>query len=390
MEPESSSRALTQVVIAGGGFAALEAMIALRALASERVAVTLISPEPTFLYRPAATVEVFGEGPSAEYDLRAISSDLGASYHRVRLESVASESKYVRLSSGVKLSYDVLMLAVGARARSTVSGALTFRDQRDVPLLRRMLDDVCAGDVERLVFAVPTGFSWPVPMFELALLSRSYAAEHGRDVEITLVSPEPRPLAVFGPEASALVEDLLDDRSVSFVASAAADGVQRDGSLELRSGDRIRADRVIAAPQLRGQWITGVPASWWGFVPTDADGRVEDLPSVYAAGDMTTFPIKQAGLATQQADRIAHRIATDLGICDLPPIGRHVLQGRLLGGDRPLFLRAELDEHGQGIAAALERGEGDPAPGGAKVFARYLTPFLNAHDPITPAVLVAA
>ena len=389
LAPTDSSRA--HVVIAGGGFAALEALIALRELAGDRVAITLISPEPVFCYRPAATAEVFAEGPGRLYDLRAIATDLGATYHQVRLETVGTTSKYVRLSSGARLPYDVLVLAVGTRARSTISGALTFRDQRDAPLFRRLLAEIGAGEVGRLAFAQPAGPSWPVPLLELALLSRTFAAEHGQHVRITVVSPEPSPLAVFGSEASALVSELLEARGVRFVGSSAGEAMARDGSLELHSGERIEADRVVAVPQLRGQWITGVPTSWWGFVPTDASGRVEDLDGVYAAGDMTTFPIKQAGLATQQSDRIAHHVAAALG-ADVPAADpRHVLRARLLGGERPLFLRAEIDGYGRPIAASLAAGRAQEPPGDAKVFARYLTPYLEAHEPpLTPLLAPAA
>ena len=378
------------VVIVGGGFAALEALIALRELARDRVAITLTSPEPVFCYRPAATAEVFAEGPGRLYDLRAIASDFGATYHRVRLESVGTTSQYVRLSSGARLPYDSLVLAVGARARSAISGALTFRDQRDTPLFRRLLADIRAGEVDRLVFAQPAGFSWPVPLLELALLSRTFAAEHGQHVRITVVSPEPSPLAVFGSDASALVSRLLEVRGVRFVGSSAGEAVRRDGSLELHSGERIEADRVVAVPQLRGQWITGVPTSWWGFVPTDADGRVDDLDSVYAAGDMTTFPIKQAGLATQQADRIARHLAAAVG-ADVPAAdSRHVLRARLLGGERPLYLRAEIDEDGRPITASLAPGRAKAPPGDAKVFARYLTPYLETHEPPLKPLLAPA
>ena len=279
MHPLPSSRVPAQVVIAGGGFGALETVLALRALVGDRVAVTVVTPEPMFVYRPSATAEVFGNGPPQLYDLRAIVDDLGATYHRARLESVGSETKYVRISSGARLSYDFLVLAVGARARSTVSGALTFRDQRDVPLFRLMLEDLRAGRVRRAVFALPAGFTWPVPLYELALLSSTYAAGQGVDVEITVVSPEQRPLEAFGPQAAPLVESVFEQRGVRFIGATASRSVERGGSLVLRSGDVIEADRVVAVPQLRGQWISGVPASWWGFVPTDVAGRSTVYPT---------------------------------------------------------------------------------------------------------------
>jgi len=370
-------------VIAGGGLAALEAALALRALAADSVRVTLISPDPVFAWPPAATAEAFVEGPPLTYDLEAIAADLGASYRRGRLEAVASQERYVRLASFARLGYDMLVLAIGARASAAVPGALTFRDQRDVPLFRSLLQELDAGAVGRLVFAVPSGISWPLPLYELALLSATHVQERDLGAEITVVSREQTPLAIFGAEASRLIAGLLAERGVRFVGSSAPSSVGDGGSLQLQFGGALKADRVVAAPQLRADRITGVPASPRGFVPTDALGRVEDLADVYAAGDMTTSPVKQGGLATQQADRIAHTIATTIGI----PVGEfraaRVLRARLLGGERPIFLRTELDDDGQPTTATFEHTDTDQAASSSKVFGRYLTPYLDTREPLT-------
>jgi sulfide:quinone oxidoreductase len=377
----SHSRGSAHVVIAGGGFAAIETLLALRAMAGNHVRMSLVSPEPAFVYRPAATVEAFDESPPRFYDLRAIASDLGATVHRARLESVGSDRRYVRLSSGSRLVYDALVLAVGARAVATISGALIFRDQRDLPLFGRLLSDLDSGLVRRLVFALPTGCSWPLPLYELALLSAAHAAKRGIKTKVTIVSPERVPLGMFGTEPSRLVYELLSDRGVSFIGNAVGKAVLRDGSLGCRSGEAIKADRVVAGPQLRGQSIAGVPSRRWGFVPTDAVGRIEDLPNVFAAGDMTTFPVKQAGIATQQADAIAHTIAAEIEASLPPPRVRRVLQARLLGGEYPLLLRAELDQNGRATMATLVRVAPEDLAVRQKVFARYLTPYLEMHEP---------
>ena len=47
----------TRVLIAGGGVAALEAALALRALAEDRVRVELLAPETQFWYRPLAVAD---------------------------------------------------------------------------------------------------------------------------------------------------------------------------------------------------------------------------------------------------------------------------------------------------------------------------------------------
>lgn len=362
-------------MIAGGGFAALEAALALRALAGERIELTLLSPDPVLHYRPAATTEAFSQAPARRYDLRTIAGDLGAVYHGARLEAVASQERSVRISSGACLQYDALILATGARAIVGIPGALTFRDQRDVPPLRQMLVELEAGVVRRVAFVIPTGCSWPLPLYELGLLSATRADEKGLDAEIMLVTPEPEPLALFGRQASRLVRGLLAERGVRFIGATAGFRALRDGLLLTFAGS-IAADRSVAAPQLRGQRIAGVPASWWGFLPTDVCGRVQGLADVYAAGDTTVFPIRQGGLAAQQADRIAHTIASGLGAPVRELRADHVLRARLLGGERTLVLRTELDAFGEPTSAALEHVDKNLPAGSPKVFGRYLTPYL--------------
>ena len=110
---------------------------------------------------------------------------------------------------------------------------------------------------------------------------------------------------------------------------------------------------------------------------------------VYAAGDATAFPIKQGGLATQQADAVAEAIAVDLGFRrDARPF-RPVLRGLLLTGGAPLYLRAELGPAGEVRAArhapAAIAGEASSRalwwpPG--KIAGRYLAPYLATARPV--------
>ena len=360
----------------------MEAALALRALAGDRVQLTLVSPDPVLHYRPAATLTAFDDRIPLRYDLRAIADDVGAMYHKTLLESVAPQRRHVRTASGARLEYDALILATGARAIAGIPGAMTFRDQRDLRLIERVLAEVDSGAVRRVVFAVPTGVSWPLPIYELALLTAARATERCLDVEISLVTPEREPLAVFGPDGSTLVHGLLDDRGVRFIGDAAAAGVRRDGALMLDVDGPIRADRVVAVPRLRGRRITGVPATRWGFVPTHTYGRVDGIEDVYAAGDITTFPIKQGGLAAQQADLIAQTIAAGSGASTKGLRARHVLRARLIGGRTPLILRTEVDAWGRPGAAALEQSDQREANSSSKVLARYLTPYLETREPL--------
>ncbi|MGZ4186230.1 MAG: FAD-dependent oxidoreductase [Solirubrobacteraceae bacterium] len=381
----SAARRPTQVLIVGGGFAAVEAALALKALAEDRVQLTLLAPEPLFRYRPAATRESFDVAPTRAYDLATIASDVGASYHQGRLEAVASRKQWARTAAGARLQYDRLILATGARPVAGVPGAITFRDQRDVSKLRRLVGEIEAGAVRRVAFALPAGTVWPLPLYELALLSAKRARERGATLECTIISPEGAPLEMFGPAASRVVGDLLEDGGVRFLRSSVAAEVGRDGSLVLSNGASIDADRVVALPELRGRRITGVPGNPSGFVPVDTLGQVEGLQNVYAAGDLTTFPIKQGGLAAQQADVVAQTLAEQLGGPVKQVRAPCVLRARLVGGDRPLFLRTEFDWSGHPTNATLEGAGEEREASTAKVLGRYLVPYLETHEPLSEA-----
>ena len=386
MAASSSSPGPAHVVVAGGGFAALEVLLGLRALAGGVARISLVAPDPVFVYRPLATLEAFSDTAPRAFDLEAIAAELGVRYHRTRVESVGGARRRVRLASGSRFTYDALVLATGARATVGVPGALTFRDQRDLPRFRDLLKELDERKLDSLVFAVPSGTSWPLPLYELALLSAARAGARRAGVEITLVSPERRPLAAFGAAASELVAAELADRGVRFLGSSAPQNVCGGGALTVQSGPPIRADRVVAVPQLRAARIAGIRGNRSGFVPTDAAGRVEGMVDVYAAGDTTAFPIKHGGLASQQADRIAHTIAASLGSTPHELKPKAVLEVKLIGGERPLHLQIELDQFGQPITATLAHTHSDLQPSWNKVFGRYLTPYLETREPSAPSL----
>src|SRR5947209_15169086 len=76
----STSRIRHHVVIAGGGVAALETLLALRALAGHRARITVLSHEPEFLYRPVTVAEPFERGEARAYQLAEIADEQGADF----------------------------------------------------------------------------------------------------------------------------------------------------------------------------------------------------------------------------------------------------------------------------------------------------------------------
>jgi sulfide:quinone oxidoreductase len=114
------------------------------------------------------------------------------------------------------------------------------------------------------------------------------------------------------------------------------------GNLTVVPAGSVPADLVIALPRLRGNPVPGIPQNRDGFIPVDRDCRVQGIQSVYAAGDATSFPIKQGGIATQQAAAVAREIAAAAGAPVQREQFRPVLRGLLLTGEGARFMRSEV------------------------------------------------
>jgi len=364
------SDAPLHVVVAGGGVAGLELALALRALAEERVSVELVAPETDFVYRPLAVVEPFRAGEVVSFPLAALVRATGAKLRSGQVASVDASKKTVTTLDGDELAYDVLAIALGARPREAVPGALTFRGPQDGPALAALLEEVVDGRVRRLAFAVPAGATWPLPLYELALLTETYLADRGTmEAELTLVTPEEAPLAIFGRAASEALEELLAARGIDLRVRTTPVRFE-DGALQIAPSGTVDADAVVALPRAEGPFLSGLPSDAAGFVSTDEHGRVLGLDDVYAAGDVTRFPVKQGGIATQQADAVAEAIAARAGAPVEPEPFRPVLRGLLLTGLFPRFLRAEP---GTDVSAIDTEALWWPP---AKIVGRYLAPFL--------------
>jgi sulfide:quinone oxidoreductase len=361
-----------KVLIAGAGVAGLEAALALRSLAGELLAVELVAPETDFVYRPLAVAEPFRAGEARRFPLRHLTDAAGAELNRASVRSVDDERRMVVTSDGKALRYDTLLLTLGARPVAALPGALTFRGPGDEEAFSALLHEARSGQVERLAFALPTGASWPLPLYELALLTAVHLADAGASVELFLVTPEERPLQLFGTTASGAVGELLELHRITVRTDTTAVAFE-GGALRMLPDEEIAVDRVVALPRLEGPRLEGVPHDTNGFVPTDVNGQVRGALDVYAAGDITDFPLKQGGIATQQADAAAESIAAAAGAEIDPRPFSPVLRGLLLTGLTPRYLRTEPGSvHSSADTEALWWPP-------AKIVGRHLAPFLASQ-----------
>ncbi len=380
MRSKQSSTEIPQVVIAGGGVAGLEGLLALRALAGNRVQLELISPDRTFAYRPLAVAAAFGGGTGPRIDVADLARSVQADWVADTVTAVDTAENAVTLAGGEQRGYDVLLVASGARSRPAVPGAITFGLPGATKRFQQMLEEAGTGQVSQIVFAVPCDSGWPLALYELAMMTARHLRARGADPRITLLTPEQAPLAVFGGRASGAVLEDLENLGIHFVAGLEP---QELAWGELRAGPgavRIQADAVVTLPLLSGPDLTGLPHDEHGFIPVDLHGRVRGLPGVYAAGDAIAFPVKHGGLAAQQAGAAAEAIAAALGAPVNPAPFRPVLRGMLLTGENPRYLEAAV--RGDRPGSASDQPLWWPP---AKIAGHYLAPYLSGQISTQPA-----
>ncbi len=370
--PESSSPQgdRPRVVIAGGGVAALEAVLALRAVAEDRIDIEVWTTAEDFVYRPLSVAVPFLGGEVRRFPLDRLVALAGGVLRSGRVISVDPERHVVVTDAG-DVPYDALLLSLGANSKAALDGALTFRGPEDDEALAGLLETLVAGSRRGLAFVLPPGPTRALPLYELALETRNHLSDRVvSELCVTIVTPESSPLAQFGPLAGDEVTELLAERKIQLITSAEVTDYSA-GELHLSGQRSISADHVVAMAKLEGPRVAGIPCDAGGFVPVDDHCRVIGVDDVYAAGDMTSFPIKHGGIATQQADAAAESIAATIGIPIEPTPFRPVLRGQLLTGMYPRYLRSEAN--GERDTFSTEAPWWPPA----KIVGRYLTPFLS-------------
>ncbi len=363
-----------RLVIAGGGVAALEAALAVRDLAGDRVDVELWAPRREFVYRPFAVGEPYGAASMLRYDLGALAEACGATFQLGGIVAVDGEARQVTARDGERVPYDFLLLTPGARMLWSVPGAVTFWGVADEGGVGAVVRKLRAGWLRDVVFTMPGGNSWALPLYELALLAAAVLAKSGvEDARLTVVTPEEAPLQLFGRAVGEQMTSLLGERGIEVVAGAHPVGFA-DGRLEIAPGEPIETEAVVSLPRLEGHRIDGVPHGEDGFVAVGEHCEVVGMERVFAAGDVTSFPVKQGGIATQQADAAAAAIAAAAG-CEVEPAPFDpVLRGVLWTGAEPRYLYGR-PTGGHGEASRLD----ETPPWGAedgKIVSRYLSPFL--------------
>ncbi len=378
-------QAQARVLIAGGGVAALEAALALRTLAGDRLDVELCSPRGEFVYRPFAVGEPYGAASILRYDLVSLAERIGIAFRLGGIFSVDSEARVATVRDGEQIAYDYLVVASGARMLWAVPGAVTFWGVADEGAFGTVVRKLRAGALRDVVFTMPGGNTWALPLYELALLASSVLTKSGiEDARLTVATPEEAPLGLFGRAVAEQMAELLDQHGIRLLTGVHPVSYE-DGQLKLAPGEPVETEAVVSLPRLEGRRIDGLIADEDGFLSVDEHCAVAGADGVFAAGDVTGFPVKQGGIATQEADVAAEAIAAAAGAEVEPAAFDPVLRAVLWTGGEPRYLYGR-PTGGHGEVSTLQPNPPWHERDG-KIIGRHLTPFLDGLPDIRDRAL---
>jgi sulfide:quinone oxidoreductase len=291
-----------------------------------------------------SVAEPFGSEPPPEIDLDRFCRQHAAVRRADTAAEVWSGQQRLLTGSGEEIYYDALLLATGARQRDALPGARAFRGAADVAWFAALIQGLERGSVRDLTFAAPAEVRWTLPLYELALMTAQWLGRKGESrARLSFVTAEPRPLAVLGEAVGERVEELLGEHDIELVQGPAPVRFEHERLIRA-DGSAHETHHVVSLPALWVPDLPGVPQGRRGFIGCDPEMRVDGLQAVWAAGDATWFPIKQGGIAAQQAEVAASSIAAAAGLRVRPEPFRPVVRGALLTGGEPLFLRGEVGE----------------------------------------------
>jgi sulfide:quinone oxidoreductase len=367
-----------RAVICGGGIAAVEGLLRLRKLAGHSIDITIVAPNEELILRPLSVLQPIAGGPPSHYPLKRIAADNDAAWLKDGLGWVDPDGQIVHTEDGQQVPFDALLIAVGARQHSPFDHVQTFRDAEADQAFQGVVQDIEEGYSKSIAFLAPEGASYPLPLYELALMTAERAYSMGMDLEVTVVTPEDRPLSAFGSKAGEAGAALLIRARITVYSGARAK-VPAAGRLVIDPlGVELHPQRMLAIPSLTGPAIRGLHAGAKGFLPIGEFCRVPvDGDRVYAAGDAAEFPIKHGGLGAQMADSAASAIAALAVDAIEPEPFRPVIRGKLLGGKDPLFISARLVGGGSFESEIYEK---PPWREGEKVVSNELGSYLADLD----------
>jgi sulfide:quinone oxidoreductase len=313
------------ILVLGGGFAALETAFLLRMRLHDDVDIRLVCDSDRFVFRPNSIYVPFGADPESLYvPLAKPLGRRGIDLVVGRVAGVDPDARLVSLEDGQRFGYDRLIIATGAGMRpGEVPGltehAATIWTPDSMLGVRRRFEDVRAAAHrardQRVLFLVPPNNKCAGPLYEIVLMFETWLRRQGvrNHVDIAWSTYEDTYIQAFGPRLHDVVTHEFRDRGIAGHTNEVVTEVRAD-EVVYADGATRGFDHLIAfPPYVSAVRYDGLPSDDRGFLLTEPDTRqVRGHDDIYAPGDSGDFPIKQAFLAFLQADTVAEHIAAEV------------------------------------------------------------------------------
>ena len=299
-----------RVVVLGAGFGGLELSTMLSDAVGERLDLTLIDKNDSFVFGYSKLDVMFGrKTPDA---VRLAYRNIVKPGVRFRQEAITSIDPVARrvTTDGGTYDADVLVVALGADYDQDATpglkeGGNEFYSFAGAERLRKVIPTFSKGHA--IVGVTSPPFKCPPAPSEAALMLNDHLTERGvRDAcEISLIMPLGVPIPP-SPGASQALLETFAEQGITFIpnrAVLALDPARRVAILDDES--ELPYDLFLGVPKHRVPSV--VEASGMtedGWIPVDPRNLKTRFPGVYAVGDVTSVGTPKAGMFSEGAARV--------------------------------------------------------------------------------------
>jgi sulfide:quinone oxidoreductase len=317
-----------KVLILGGGSGGLATAGRLKELLGDKVSVTVIDKQRSFVLGFSLLRVMTGEKTEQEVTVsKEKVSQKGIKFINTEVNGIDVKNSIVTTSQG-EFAYDYLVIALGAElAPEKVPGfesAFHMYTLEDAKKLRDALSSFRGGSIRLIVSSTP--FKCPPAPYEAAMLIDDYLRSKGlRDrSDIQIFTPEPLPMPIAGPEVGNTVVSMLNEKRIGFHNNTKVSLID-DSSKQIifENGTREKYDLLIAIPPHTSPKVIRESSSGLadasGWISVDPKKMQTTHDRVYAIGDVAAVKLssgmmlpKAATFAFGQAEIVASNISSSV------------------------------------------------------------------------------
>lgn len=315
-----------KVLILGGGSGGLATAGRLKELLGNKISVTVIDKQRSFVLGFSLLRIMTGEKSEQEVTVsKEKVSQKGIKFINTEVNRIDVNNGIVTTGQG-EFAYNYLVVALGAElAPEKVPGfesAFHMYTLEDAKKLRDALSSFRGGSIRLIISSTP--FKCPPAPYEAAMLIDDYLRSKGlRDKsDIQIFTPERQPMPIAGPEVGDTVISMLNEKRIGFHNNAKVSSI--DGSskqIVFENGTREKYDLLIAIPPHTSPKVvreSDLADAASGWIPVDPKNMQTRHDRVYAIGDVAAVKLPSSGMmlpkaatfAFGQAEIVASNIAS--------------------------------------------------------------------------------